>query len=81
MVTFDIDAPSITRDEATELCVYHLQMAASYFEATPHDDNISLYEEIDRKIDTHETNQAAKAWAKLVLDYYESLERQYQHGT
>lgn len=43
------DAPALTRDEATELCVYHLRTAASLFQLVPDDDNRSLLAEIERQ--------------------------------
>jgi len=33
------DPPKLTRDEATELCVYHLRQAAALFQLVPDDGN------------------------------------------
>jgi len=35
--TYTIDAPSVTEDEAMDLMLHHLALAAAYFEATPED--------------------------------------------
>jgi hypothetical protein len=43
------DAPKVTRDEATELCVYHLRCAAGLFQLVPDDGNVSLRAEILRQ--------------------------------
>lgn len=68
-----IDVPPVTQDEALELMVHHLSLAAAYFEAAPenYDDNIK---EIER-IMTSEIKgfvspglKAAKAWL-LAMDY------------
>jgi hypothetical protein len=46
--TFEIDPPLVTRDEATELCVHHMMLAAAYFEVSPDDENKSINQEILR---------------------------------
>lgn len=70
------DAPRLTRDEATELCVYHLRMAASLFQLVPDDRNI-LHEEIDRQckhdIDTVDIFPA-KLWAEAIWNAYNRME-------
>lgn len=70
------DAPKLTRDEATELCVYHLRTAASLFQLVPDDDNVSLNSEIDRQcaddilaIDA----QPMKLWGKAILAAYDAM--------
>ena len=70
------DAPKLTRDEATELCVYHLRMAASLFELVPDDNNAALLYEIDRQCDgiLPAVNVApAKLWAASMLAAYDEM--------
>lgn len=70
------DSPKLSRDEATELCVYHLRVAASLFQLVPDDDNQSLILEINRQcaddilgIDT----EPMKLWATAILSAYEAM--------
>lgn len=70
------DAPKLTRDEATEFCVYHLRCAAGLFELVPDDNNAALLAEIDRqagddilKIEV----PANKAWAAMMLRAYDKM--------
>lgn len=71
------DAPKLTRDEATELCVYHLRMAASLFQLGPDDSNKALHAEINRQckddIDAVDVKPAME-WAKLMLKGYKTME-------
>lgn len=66
------DCIKVTRDEATELCVYHLRMAAALFQASPDDSNLSLLAEIDRMCDDVE-KPAIKVWATIMLETYEEM--------
>ena len=43
-----VDVPRVTRDEAVELVIHHLRLAAMFFEATPDDDAQQLHDEIMR---------------------------------
>jgi hypothetical protein len=66
------DAPKHTRDEATELCVYHLRMAASLFQLVPDDGNKALQEEIKRQCSDDEyCDLPAQVWADKIFDMYE----------
>lgn len=80
MSTFErmqYDPPKLTRDEATELCVYHLRMAAAYFQLVPDDGNKSLQEEIKRQCDDDEcADLPAQVWAEKIFDIYEKM----KHG-
>lgn len=70
------DAPKLTRDEATELCVYHLRMAASLFQLVPDDDNESLNSEIDRQCsdDILEIDaKPMKLWGQAILAAYDEM--------
>jgi hypothetical protein len=70
------DMPKHTRDEATELCVYHLRMAASLFQLVPDDENKSLLSEIDRQCDDilpAVDIAPAKLWAAAMLAAYEDM--------
>lgn len=70
------DAPKLTRDEATELCVYHLRCAAGLFQLVPDDGNKSLLAEIDRQcaggLDDCDI-KPAKLWAEAILNAYEEM--------
>lgn len=72
------DPPKLTQDEATELCVYHLRMAASLFQLVPDDENVALNSEIDRQgksdIDSVDI-LPAKAWAAAILEAYDKMKR------
>ncbi len=70
------DPPSLTRDEATELCVYHLRQAAALFQLIPDDGNKSLLAEIERKCsgDIDDVDKTpAIAWAGWILKAYEEM--------
>ena len=70
------DGISVTEDEATEMCVYHLRMARVFFELVPDDGNVAIQEEIDRVItkrDGPEHGKMAAYWAAKAAEYYESL--------
>lgn len=69
------DAPKLTRDEATELCVYHLRCAAGLFQLVPDDDNVALVAEIKRQCDDVEA-PAALTWASDMLSIYEEMKEQ-----
>ncbi len=45
---YGFDMPRLTRDEATELCVYHLRIACALFQLVPDDGNVSINAEIER---------------------------------
>lgn len=70
------DAPRLTRDEATEFCVYHLRCAAGLFQLVPDDNNVALLAEIDRQAssDILKTEvPASKAWAAMMLSAYDKM--------
>lgn len=71
MQRMQYDPPMLTRDEATELCVYHLRMAASLFQLVPDDENVQLNNEIDRACENDYDKLAAKAWADNMYSVYE----------
>lgn len=70
------DAPKHTRDEATELCVYHLRMAASLFQLVPDDNNLAIDSEINRQcssgIDAVDLDPA-RSWADAMLAAYNKM--------
>lgn len=43
------DSIKCTEDEATELCIHHLNLAGLFFEMSPDDNNEALMEELERK--------------------------------
>lgn len=65
-----VDAPDTTRDEATELMVHHLQLAAMYFEATPESD-AETREEVRRLLADDDRALAG------ALPFYEALVAHY----
>jgi hypothetical protein len=69
----NISAPSVTQDEATELCVHHFRLAAMYFEATPDDNNHNVNEEIDRTGTNKKEDKALKACALILFKFHEGL--------
>ena len=70
------DAPKHTRDEATELCVYHLRMAAALFQLVPDDNNEALRSEILRQnkgsIDDVDV-VPAMTWAAMMYKAYDEM--------
>lgn len=67
------DAPEITRDEATELCVHHLRMAAALFQVVPDDNNSSIVDEIHRQCAEDIEKFPALAWVQQIHRMYEKL--------
>jgi hypothetical protein len=66
------DAPKVTPDEATELVVWHLRMAASLFQIVPEDGNAALYSEIERQCsDDKFARDPALNWADKIDRMYE----------
>ena len=72
---YSFDGPSLTRDEATELCVYHLRVAAALFQIVPDDGNVALNDEIQRQCEGIADINAAKRWAEVMLADYEDMKR------
>lgn len=73
---YGFDGPKVTRDEATELCVYHLRLAAALYQVVPEDDNFALSHELERQFASdidHVAIEPAKAWAQLMLDGYNKV--------
>ncbi len=70
------DAPKFTRDEGTELCVYHLRMAAALFQLVPDDGNEALRAEILRQTegDLEAVDRLpAMLWAAAIHKAYEAM--------
>lgn len=75
---FRYDSPALTRDEATELCVYHLRMATALYQLVPEDNNKAIRAEIIRQTegDIDSIDRApALAWALAMFKAYERLKR------
>lgn len=70
-----VDHPKLTRDEATELCVYHLRTAAALFQLVPDDGNKALEDEIRRQCDSDLDcdRLPALAWAGAIYAIYEKM--------
>lgn len=76
---FGYDVPKLTRDEATELCVYHLRTAAALFQLVPDDGNATLIDEIVRqtKDDLESVDRSPMfCWAASILEAYEAMKAQ-----
>lgn len=70
------DPPRLTRDEATELCVYHLRSAAALFQLVLDDDNRSLLAEIERQTegDLQDVDRTPMMlWAASILEAYDNM--------
>ena len=70
------DSPKLTRDEATELCVYHLRCAASLFQLVPDDGNEALLQEMHRQTegDLIDVDRIPMVkWASAILQAYEKM--------
>lgn len=66
------DVPKVTRDEATELMIYHLRMAAGLFQATPED--VSLVDkEIMRICEDEVERLPALAFVRTINQIYEAM--------
>jgi hypothetical protein len=72
------EAPKLTRDEATELCVYHLRCAAGLYQLVPDDNDLAIYAEIERQncdglveVDIN----PAKGWVDAIHAAYEEMKR------
>jgi hypothetical protein len=70
-----IDFPRMTRDQATELFVYHCRMACALFEATPEDNNESVEAVLNEVFDEFdvEYKEATKVFARELLHYHNRL--------
>jgi hypothetical protein len=70
------ESVKVTRDEATELCVYHLRCAAALFQLVPDDLNASIFLEIERQnVDglAEVDIKPAKMWADQILMAYDKM--------
>lgn len=70
------DSPKLTRDEATELCVYHLRCAAGLFQLVPDDNNEALRAEIIRQTEGDLADVDRKPmmlWAAAIFAAYEGM--------
>jgi hypothetical protein len=70
-----LDAPRVNHDEAVELFIHHLEMAAMYFQATPTDDCKQITEELSRVITLDRGyggfwKEHQRAMEKFALDLY-----------
>jgi hypothetical protein len=80
MKRLHIDVPSVTPDEACELVIHHLRLAAAYFEATPHDQCVQLLQEAHRQraVELASPWWASPWWAPAV-DFIKGLQIEYEH--
>jgi len=74
-----IDVPPVTEDEALELMIHHLSLAASYYEATPnnYDNN---YKEMERIMTLHNIPsytspalKAARVWLHAIDEDFKRM--------
>lgn len=71
------DGISVTCDEASELMIYHLRMAAKLFEAAPEDLKI-IEQEMARVAKTDDDDvwySPARRWLMDIAATYEAMER------
>jgi len=79
-----VDVPPVTEDEALELMVHHLSLAAAYYEATGSNEDEN-FQEIIRllrplpQMPEYEgaALTAAKSWFQAMRKYYDALEVEY----
>ncbi len=67
------DGFRVTRDEAVELCIHHLRLAAMFFEAVP-EDTTDLKTECKRIFKAAEADIALPA----ALHFIETIEKAYE---
>jgi hypothetical protein len=73
--TYIVDAPRVGQDEALELMVHHLQLAAMYFEATSEDFEECLAE-IKRLLeDDPRSAVSAIPWYSAISGFYKEVEK------
>ena len=68
----NIDAPPVTQQEALDLTIYHLKMAATYFEAA-NCPKAEMLHQIEARCADH-ARIPALAWTQTIIDHYTSLE-------
>lgn len=82
--TIDLQT-SVSRDEAVELCIHHLQLAAAYFEATPDDAGAQMQEEIKRAVSASASGtgpddppwaRAARTWTEVLTWVFERMKEE-----
>lgn len=76
-----LDPPRVTRDEAVALCIHHLELAATYFEATPDDGAEAIRDQIRKGTAAGAGRgpavcDAVMAFINSLDDYYESLKKE-----
>ncbi len=76
-----VDPPRVTRDQALELMVHHLELAAMYYEATPKDHE-AVKTEAERLIMEKElvghvppALLAMRSWLHTINNVYKEMER------
>jgi hypothetical protein len=67
------DSLHLTRDEAAELMIHHLRLAAMLFEATPEDNGTQVNDEIDRLHGTEIWAPAARMFNSSLVDAYNRM--------
>ena len=73
-----LDAPTVTRDEALELMVHHLKLAAMYYEAVPEDIK-AVTDEMERLMAEDPVTGpepallAARSWLTRIYKVYEAM--------
>lgn len=76
MKTVHTNGPDVTPDEATELCIHHLRLAAMFYESAPDDNNMSINAEIERQCKQDQRSlKPALTWASSISVYYKKIRR------
>lgn len=74
---FQTDGIAVTRDEAAELCIHHLQLAAKFFEVVAEPSTPRLLEELERLWPEDLGRPGAIAFIEAINHSYEEDKKRY----
>lgn len=73
MNRYKTDGPKVTGDEAVELCIHHLQLAAMFFMNTPGANTEALlFEELNRRVERDLNYPGLGAFITAICASYEA---------
>lgn len=78
MKTVNIDAPEVTNDEAIELCIYHLRMAQTYFEASDDGNTDFIKSEYDRMVKRSYPAGALPVGHKAAMIWIDAIDQEHE---